>query len=83
MVELQLRSRGIDDERVLEAMERVPREEFLPPGLRARAYDDAALPTGESGGALLFILALASRIERVGGGRGYEESLAELATIRD
>ena len=46
MVELQLRSRGIDDERVLEAMERVPREEFVPPGLRARAYDDAALPIG-------------------------------------
>lgn len=46
MVELQLRARGIDDERVLEAMERVPREEFVLPELRPRAYDDAALPIG-------------------------------------
>jgi protein-L-isoaspartate(D-aspartate) O-methyltransferase len=47
MVERQLRRRGITDERVLEAMERVPREEFVPPALAERAYDDAALPIGE------------------------------------
>ena len=46
MVERQLRARGIDDERVLAAMERVPRELFVPEELRARAYDDAALPIG-------------------------------------
>jgi len=46
MVERQLRGRGIDDERVLEAMSRVPRELFVPPELRANAYDDAALPIG-------------------------------------
>ena len=46
MVERQLRARGIEDERVLEAMERVPRELFVPDELRARAYDDAALPIG-------------------------------------
>jgi protein-L-isoaspartate(D-aspartate) O-methyltransferase len=46
MVELQLRARGIDDDRVLEAMAGVPRELFVPPSVRAHAYDDAALPIG-------------------------------------
>jgi protein-L-isoaspartate(D-aspartate) O-methyltransferase len=47
MVERQLRRRGISDERVLEAMGRVPREAFVPPGIAGHAYDDAALPIGE------------------------------------
>jgi protein-L-isoaspartate(D-aspartate) O-methyltransferase len=47
MVERQLRGRGIEDERVLAAMGEVPREEFLPEGLRRRAYADSALPIGE------------------------------------
>ncbi len=47
MVERQLRGRDVTDERVLAAMERVPRELFLPEELRAQAYDDAALPIGE------------------------------------
>jgi protein-L-isoaspartate(D-aspartate) O-methyltransferase len=46
MVDEQLRGRDIADTRVLEAMERVPREAFVPPDLRPRAYDDAALPIG-------------------------------------
>jgi protein-L-isoaspartate(D-aspartate) O-methyltransferase len=46
MVERQLRGRDVEDERVLGAMERVPRELFVPEELRARAYDDAALPIG-------------------------------------
>jgi protein-L-isoaspartate(D-aspartate) O-methyltransferase len=47
MVERQLRRRGIEDERVLAAMEAAPREEFLPEALRDRAYADSALPIGE------------------------------------
>lgn len=47
MVERQLRGRGIEDERVLAAMEAVPREAFLPEGLRDRAYADSALPIGQ------------------------------------
>lgn len=47
MVERQLRRRGIGDERVLAAMEAVPRHEFVPEGQRARAYADSALPIGE------------------------------------
>ena len=46
MVDEQLRGRDIGDERVLRAMEQVPRELFVPPDLRRRAYDDAALPIG-------------------------------------
>ena len=47
MVERQLRRRGIEDERVLAAMEEVPRELFLPEAMRGRAYADSALPIGE------------------------------------
>jgi protein-L-isoaspartate(D-aspartate) O-methyltransferase len=46
MVLAQLRARGIDDERVLAAMATVPRELFVPEGLRGEAYEDAALPIG-------------------------------------
>jgi len=46
MVEDQLAGRGIHDERVLDAMARVPRELFVPEDMRSRAYDDAALPIG-------------------------------------
>src|SRR5215203_4433098 len=47
MVERQLRRRGIHDERVLAAMEEVPRELFLPEGQRRRAYRDGAVRIGE------------------------------------
>jgi protein-L-isoaspartate(D-aspartate) O-methyltransferase len=46
MVARQLRARDIVDENVLGAMERVPRELFVPERERRRAYDDAALPIG-------------------------------------
>lgn len=47
MVERQLRERGIRDERVLAAMAEVPRERFLPPEQRRRAYRDGAVAIGE------------------------------------
>ena len=47
MVERQLRRRGIEDQRVLAAMELVPRERFVPESQRRRAYRDGALPIGE------------------------------------
>ena len=47
MVERQLRRRGIEDERVLEAMSTVPRELFLPEDQRGRAYRDGAVRIGE------------------------------------
>ena len=41
-----LRRKGIKNEAVLEAMGRVPRERFVDPALRNRAYEDEALPIG-------------------------------------
>jgi protein-L-isoaspartate(D-aspartate) O-methyltransferase len=47
MVERQLRRRGIEDERVLAAMGEVPRERFVMPEDRRRAYRDGALRIAE------------------------------------
>jgi protein-L-isoaspartate(D-aspartate) O-methyltransferase len=46
MIDEQLRQHGISDERTLEAMRRVPREEFVPADLRGAAYADGPLPIG-------------------------------------
>ena len=46
MVAEQLARRDIHDPRVLAAMERVPREAFVPVSLRGLAYEDRALPIG-------------------------------------
>ncbi|HYU63307.1 MAG TPA: protein-L-isoaspartate(D-aspartate) O-methyltransferase [Verrucomicrobiae bacterium] len=43
MVAEQLRPHGVTDERVLQAMAGVPREEFLAPRMRRHAYEDRAL----------------------------------------
>src|SRR5207244_3972465 len=46
MVQEQLMPRGVHDERVLAAMSKVPREEFVPDNLRDKSYSDNALPIG-------------------------------------
>jgi protein-L-isoaspartate(D-aspartate) O-methyltransferase len=43
MVAEQLLPHGVSDERVLQAMSQIPREEFLSPRLRRHAYEDRAL----------------------------------------
>ena len=43
---MELRRQGITDRDVLSAIERVPRERFVPPAFRARAHDNSALPIG-------------------------------------
>ena len=48
MVDSQLRARGISDQRVLDAMLRVPRHEFVPEAHRAQAYEDHPLPIGDN-----------------------------------
>src|SRR3954451_17792642 len=81
MVERQLRGREIADERVLEAMATVPREEFLPEELRGDAYRDGALRI-ESGQTIsqpwivarmaeLLELEGPERVLEVGTGSGY------------
>jgi protein-L-isoaspartate(D-aspartate) O-methyltransferase len=90
MVDTQLRRRDIADERVLEAMERVPRELFLPEELHGRAYDDAAVPIGAGQtmsqpymvARICEILEVREdeRVLDVGTGSGYQAAvLAELA----
>src|SRR5207248_653887 len=89
-IDTQLRKRGIVDARVLAAMERVPRELFVPPESRRHAYADAALSL--SHGQTIsqpFIVALIAqaleltgeeRVLDVGTGSGYQAAvLAELA----
>ena len=46
MVETQLRRRGISDQRVLSALLRIPREEFVPPESRVEAYIDGPVAIG-------------------------------------
>ena len=46
MVEMQLRRRGIRDERVLAAMSEIPREEFVPAESRIEAYIDGPIHIG-------------------------------------
>ena len=47
MVQSQLRARGIRDERVLQAMSRVPRHEFVSSEFKQQAYEDRPLPIAE------------------------------------
>jgi protein-L-isoaspartate(D-aspartate) O-methyltransferase len=88
MVERQLRGRGIEDERVLAAMGSVPREEFVPEGLRRRAYRDGALAIGEGQTisqpwivarmAELLELRGHERVLEVGTGSGYAAAVLSL-----
>ena len=43
---MELRQEGITDNRVLSAVERVPREMFVPPSFHDQAYENTALPIG-------------------------------------
>ena len=85
MVRDQIAARGIRDPRVLEAMREVPRHEFIPPGQRAFAYEDGALPIGyRQTISQPFVVAAMSealqlggdeRVLEIGTGSGYQAAI--------
>lgn len=90
MVQSQLRGRGIRDQRVLDAMARVPRHEFVAERFRDQAYEDHPIPIGE--GQTIsqpYIVALTlealsllapDTVLEIGTGSGYQSALlAELS----
>lgn len=89
MVERDIRARGINDKKVLEAMGKIPRHLFVDTNLRDRAYADHPLPIGE--GQTIsqpYVVALmtdalklkpADRALEIGTGSGYQAAvLAEI-----
>ena len=81
----ELRAKGIRDLAVLHAFERVPRHQFVPTGIRHRAYDDSPLPIGNGQtisqpfihAHYLELLALkgTEKVLEIGTGTGYQTAL--------
>jgi protein-L-isoaspartate(D-aspartate) O-methyltransferase len=84
MVE-RLAKSGLDDARVLGAMEAVPRHQLVPEALQVQAYADAALPIGDGqtisapGIVALMTAALGltgkERVLEIGTGSGYQSAV--------
>lgn len=90
MVEEQLRARGITDQLVLAAMERVPRHRFVNESLRGQAYNDYPLPipNGQTISQPYMVALMTEclglkggeKVMEVGTGSGYQAAvLAEIA----
>ncbi len=85
MVDEQIRSRGVRDGRVLDAMERIPREQFIPPMEAPRAFEDRALPIahGQTISQPFMVAAMSATLElgpshrvlEIGTGSGYQTAI--------
>jgi protein-L-isoaspartate(D-aspartate) O-methyltransferase len=91
MVQQQLTTRGINDQRVLAVMGKIPREEFVPPESRAESYEDGPLPIGYAQTiSQPYIVAFmteqlrpkpSDRVLEIGTGSGYQAAiLSELVS---
>jgi len=91
MVERQVKAKGVDDPRVLEAMLQVPRHLFVEEALQGQAYTDYPLPIGEKQtisqpfivGFMTAALQLSGgeKVLEVGTGSGYQAAvLARIAS---
>lgn len=82
---MELRKQGVTDRDVLAAIERIPREVFVPDAFRARAYDNNALPIGHGQtisqpavvGYMTQQLELGPRMKvlEIGTGSGYQAAI--------
>jgi len=92
MVKEQIVSRGITDERVLDAMLTIPRHLFVDAGLHSHAYSDGSLPIGEKQtisqpymvAAMTAALELqgSERVLEIGTGSGYQTAVLSLLVKR-
>ncbi|HVX67052.1 MAG TPA: protein-L-isoaspartate(D-aspartate) O-methyltransferase [Bryobacteraceae bacterium] len=85
MVREQIEARGVQDRAVLEAMRAIPRELFMPPGVRAHAYADSPVPIGHGQtisqpyivAAMTELLRVTrqDRVLEIGTGSGYQAAV--------
>ena len=89
---MKLRSEGIQDTAVLSAIEKIPREAFVPGSMRDQAYEDKTLPIGlEQTISQPFVVATMTqaleldynhKVLEVGTGSGYQAAVLSLLCRR-
>jgi len=82
---LELRESGISDSKILSAIEKIPREKFIPENFRNQAYDNLALPIGDNQtisqpfvvAKMTQLLAVESthKVLEIGTGSGYQSAV--------